>query len=109
MRKTEKGDNSVMDFENFTKNKSGHLHLRHSLFFKYHDSSSSGSEDIFFTSFQWVIIRITEREVIQSWSKRILPNVNQVNYTLDTIYNLNTMALAQAVFEIFCSQAYIGL
>ena len=40
MRKTEKGDNSVIDekgdnsvmyFENFTKTLSGHLHLRHNL------------------------------------------------------------------------------
>ena len=46
MRKTEKGDNSVMDFENFTKT---------------------------------------------------------------TICDPNIMTLAQAVLEVFCSQAYIGL
>ena len=51
MRKTEKEDNSVMDFENIT---SGHL-------------------------------------------------------TLDTIYDPNSMLLAQAVLEIFCSQASIWL
>ena len=47
MRKTEKGDNSVMDLENdFYKGKSGHLHHRHNLRSKYHDHSSSGSRDI---------------------------------------------------------------
>ena len=30
--------------------------------------------------------------------------VNQVIYTLDTIYEPNIMILAQAVLEIFCSQ-----
>ena len=38
-----------------------------------------------------------------------LPKVNQVIYTLDTIYDLNIMTLTQAVLEIFCSQADIGL
>ena len=52
MRKTEKGDDSVMDLENFTKN-------------------------------------------------------NQVIYTLDIIYDPNIMTLADAVLEIFCSQALI--
>ena len=54
MRKREKGDNSVMDLEIFTK-------------------------------------------------------VNQVIYTFYTIYDPNIMTLAQAVLEIFCLQAYIGL
>ena len=34
---------------------------------------------------------------------------NQVIYSFDTIYDSNTMTLAQAVLEIFCSQASIGL
>ena len=54
MRKTEKGDNSVIDLQNF-------------------------------------------------------PKVNQVISTLDTICDPNIMTLAQAVLEIFCSQASIGL
>ena len=54
MRKTEKGINSVMGFENF-------------------------------------------------------PKVNQVIYNLDTICDPDIMTLAQAVLEIFCSQAFIGL
>ena len=43
------------------------------------------------------------------WILRILPKVNQVIYTLDTIYDPNFMTLAQAVLEIFCSQASIDL
>ena len=54
MRKTDEGDNSVMDLENLTK-------------------------------------------------------ANQVIYTLDTICDPNIMTLTQAVLEIFCSQASIGL
>ena len=50
-----------------------------------------------------------KREIIQSWSLRILPTVNQVIYTLDTICDLNIMTLALAVLEIFCSQASIDL
>ena len=55
MSKMEKGDNSVMNFGNFTR------------------------------------------------------KVNQVIYTLDTICGPNIKTLAQAVLEIFCSQASIGL
>ena len=40
-------------------------------------------------------------EIIQSNIYRILPNVNQVIYTLDTICELNIMILAQAVLQIF--------
>ena len=50
-----KGNELVMDFENCTKSYSGHLHLRHNLWTKYHDLSSSGSWDILFTSFHWII------------------------------------------------------
>ena len=50
-----------------------------------------------------------KREIIQSLIYKILPKVNQVVYTLDTVYDLNIMTLAQAVLEIFCSQASIGL
>ena len=39
----------------------------------------------------------------------ILPKVDQVIYTLDTICDPNIKTLAQAVLEIFCSQASIGL
>ena len=39
----------------------------------------------------------------------MLPEINQIINTLDTIYDPNIMTLAQAVLEIFCSQASIGL
>ena len=48
-----------------------------------------------------------KREIIQSWIYRILPKVNRIIYTLDTIYDPNIMTLAQAVLEVFCSQASI--
>ena len=57
MRKTEKGDYFIMDFENITK----------------------------------------------------ISIVNQVIYIIDTSYDPNIMTLAQAVLEIFCSQASICL
>ena len=37
--------------------------------------------------------------------EKILPNVNQVIYTLNKICLLNIMTLAQAVLHIFCSQS----
>ena len=46
-----------------------------------------------------------KREIIQSNIYRILPKVNQVIYTSDTICELNIMILAQMVLEIFCSQS----
>ena len=53
--------------------------------------------------------KVRKKEIIQSSIKRILPKVNQVIYTLDTICEPNIMTLAQAVLEIFCSQGSIGL
>ena len=53
-------------------------------------------------------MRKTKREIIQSWINRILPKANRVIYTLDTICDPDIMTLAQAVLEIFCSQASIG-
>ena len=50
-----------------------------------------------------------KKEIIKSNIYRILPKVNQVIYTLDTICEPNIMTLAQAVLEIFCSQGSIGL
>ena len=43
-------------------------------------------------------------EIIQSNIFRILLIVNQVIYTLDTICEPNSMTLAKAVLQIFCSQ-----
>ena len=42
------------------------------------------------------------------WIYRILRKASLVIYTLDTISDANSMTLAQAVLEIFCSQASIG-
>ena len=42
------------------------LHLEYNLLLKYHDPSLSGSWDILSTSFHWVIMRKTKREIIQS-------------------------------------------
>ena len=45
-----------------------------------------------------------EREIIQPNIHRILPKVDQVIYTLDTICLPSIMILAEAVLQIFCSQ-----
>ena len=52
-----------------------------------------------------------KREIIQSNTVfyRILPKVNQIIYTMDTICEPNIMILAEAVLEIVCSQGSIGL
>ena len=39
---------------------------------------------------------------------RILPQVNQAIYTLDTICEPNIMILAQVVLQIFCWKGSIG-
>ena len=52
MPKSEEGNNSVkysQNVTNFTKLLSGHRHLRHDLCVKYHDPSSSGSQDTLVT------------------------------------------------------------
>ena len=50
-----------------------------------------------------------KREIIQSWILGILLKVSQYIYTFDTNCDPNIKTLAQAVLEIFCSQASIGL
>ena len=50
-----------------------------------------------------------KREIIQLNIYRILPNVNQVIYSLGAICEPNVMILAQAVLEIFCSHGPLGL
>ena len=45
-----------------------------------------------------------KREIIQLNIHRILRNVNQVIYTLDTIWVSNIMILAQALLQILCWQ-----
>ena len=50
-----------------------------------------------------------EREIIQPNSDRILPKVNQVIYTLDSICEPDIIILAQAALQILCWQGSIGL
>ena len=45
-----------------------------------------------------------KREIIQQNIYRILPNVNQIIYTLDTICMPNIMILAQGSLQIFFFQ-----
>ena len=66
------------------------------------DPGSYSSPDILFT----MLLYYTEcqsrlkRVIIQSNIYRILPEVNQVIYTLNTICEPNIMILAQAVLKI---------
>ena len=71
----------------------------------YHDPSSSGSPDILCTRLLYYTKRQSrKRDIIQSNIYRILSNVNQIIYTLDTICMPNIMTLAQAVIQILCWQ-----
>ena len=80
----------------------GHLHHVAKVYAWYHDPNSRGSPDILFT-------RLLYYASYQSWKRdwdysvryRILPNVNQVVYTLATICMPNIMILAQAVLQYF--------
>ena len=50
-----------------------------------------------------------KREIIQPNIYRILPEVNQVIYTIAVVYMPNIMILAQAFIHIFCWQGSTGL
>ena len=68
------------------------------------------AQDILFTRMLYYTkCRSRKREIIQSNIYRILPKVNQVIYTLDTICEPNIIVLTQAVLQIFCSKVSIGL
>ena len=54
-------------------------------------------------------MRKTEKGDTLAGSFENLPKVNQVTYTVDKICDPNIMTLAQAVYEILCSQASIDL
>ena len=103
MPKSEKGHNSVYFSKNFMKCSSGHLYHVPKLYAWYPDPSSNGSPDISFTMLHYKC-QSWKREIIQSNIYKILPKVNQVIYTLDTIYEPNIMILAPGVLKIFCSQ-----
>ena len=49
-----------------------------------------------------------KKEIIQPWTLRIIPKVNQVIYTLDTICYSNVMILAQAVLDVFVLKLLSG-
>ena len=58
----------------------------------------------------WVKCLSLKRAIIQPNIYTILSNVNQVIYTMATVYNMpNIMILAQGVIQIFCWQGSIGL
>ena len=81
-----------------------YLHHVTKLYAWFHDPRSSGPPDIFSQGCFTTQNASQKREIIQSNIHRILPKVNQVIYSLDTIYEPNSMILAQAVRQIFCSQ-----
>ena len=101
MPKSEKGNNSV-------KSLSGDPHYVHKLYARYHDPSSNGSPDILFT---WLLYytkcQSRKRAIIQKNIHRMLPKVNQVIYTLDTICEPNIMILAQAALDILFTRSFI--
>ena len=104
-----KGNNSVKCSQNFMKSFSRHLHHVPKLTAWYHDPSSSGSPDILLTMLlNYTKCKSRKREIIQPNIYRILPNVNQVIYTIATVYMPNIIS-AQAVNLIICWQGAIGL
>ena len=71
----------------------------------YRDPSSSSSPDILLTSCFTIQNALSlKREIIQPNIYRILPKLNQVIYTLDTICMPKIMIIAQAVLQVFCWQ-----
>ena len=89
-------------------------HFDYKLFAKYHDPSSSGSPVILLTRLLYYT-RCQSRKtkfsqfIIQSNIYRILPKVNQVIYTLETIGMSNIMILAQGILQALCLQGSIYL
>ena len=87
------------------KSKSGHLHHVPKPYDWCHYPTSSGSPDILLTRLLYYTkCQSWKREIIQSNSYRILPKVNQVIYTLDTMCIPKIMIITQAVLQIFCWQ-----
>ena len=76
----------------------------------YHDPSSSGSPDVLLTKLLYCTkCQSQKREIIQPNIYRILSKVNQVIYTMATVYLPNIMILAQAVIQTFCLRGSLGL
>ena len=69
-----------------------------------------GSPDILLTKLLYYTkCQSRKREKSQLNIYRILTKVNQVIYTMGTVYMPNIMILAQAIIQIFCWQGSIGL
>ena len=67
------------------------------------DPSSSSSPDILLTSLLYYTkCQSRKREIIQPNIYRILPKLNQVIYTLNTICMPKSMITAWAVLQVFC-------
>ena len=76
----------------------------------YLDPNSSDSTAILLTRLLYCTkCQSQKREILQRNTYKILPSVNQVIYTLDTVCEPNIMILAQVVLQIFCSQDSICL
>ena len=105
MPKPENVHNSVKCSQNFTKRQSGHLQYVPKQYAWYRDPSSSSSPDILLIRLLYYTkCQSRKREITQPNIYRILSNVNQVIYTLDTICMPNFMILSQVVLQIFCWQ-----
>ena len=105
MPKSEKVYNSVKYSENFMKRQSSHLHHVPRQYAWYRDPSSSSSPDILLTRLLYYTkCQSWKREIIQPKIYGILPKLNQVIYTLDTICRPKIMIIARAVLQVFCWQ-----
>ena len=93
--KSEKGNNSVICSKNFMKSELGHY------------PSSNGCLSILSTRLLYYTECQNRKRDIIPPIYRILPKVNQVIYTSDTICRPNIMILAQGVLQIFCSQGHL--
>ena len=71
---SEKGDNSAKYLQNFVNSSSSHLHLRHNLWARYHDPSSSGSPIITMTRCHGFIMQKSKKgrksDITLQWQVR---------------------------------------
>ena len=101
----EKVHNSVKYSQNFIKRQSSHLHYVPKQYAWYRDPSWSSSPDILLTRLLYYTkCQSRKREISQPNVYRILPKLNQVIYTLDTICMPKIMIIAQALLQVFCWQ-----
>ena len=87
------------------KRQSGHLHYVPKQYAWYSDPSSSSSPDSLLTRLLYYTkCQSRKRDIIQPNIYGILPKLNQVIYTLDTICIPKFMIIARAVLQVFCWQ-----